>query len=107
MADVIAFLYYLRFYKTGGDARGGERVFTRKGCSNCHTGEGPTIGPPLSGSPAVRTPLALATAMWNHAPAMYDRVQLERVEWPRFEGDEMRDLAVYLRTLRSGVRRSP
>lgn len=107
MADVIAFLYYLRFYETGGDARGGELVFTRKGCSSCHAGEGPTIGPPLSGSPAVRTPLALATAMWNHAPAMYDRVQLERVEWPRFEGDEMRDLSVYLRNLRSGVGRSP
>jgi hypothetical protein len=37
--------------------------------------------------------------MWNHAPAMYDRVQVERIEWPRFEADEMRDLAAYLRSL--------
>jgi mono/diheme cytochrome c family protein len=31
MADVIAFLYYLRFYETGGDAQTGEHVFTDKG----------------------------------------------------------------------------
>ena len=107
MADVIAYLYYLRFYETGGDARGGELVFTRKGCSTCHAETGQGIGPPLSASAAVRTPLALATAMWNHAPAMYDRTQLERVEWPRFEGEEMRDLSAYLQRLSPGVRRRP
>lgn len=99
MADVIAFLYYLRFYEPEGDARVGERLFSQKGCSSCHMGVGrAAIGPDLSGSTAVLSPLALATAMWNHAPAMYDRVRLEQGEWPRFEGDEMRDLSAYLRT---------
>jgi len=102
MSDVIAFLYYLRFYDSGGDARAGEAVFAQKGCANCHASDaGGTIGPDLSESDAILAPLHLATAMWNHAPAMYTVFQLEGTDWPRFEGVEMRDLAVYLRGLAS------
>lgn len=100
MADVIAFLYYLRFYETEGDVQTGAVLFAEKGCANCHTpDDGPSIGPDLSKSQAVLTPLGLATAMWDHAPAMYDRMQSAEVEWPRFEDNEMRDLSVYLRRL--------
>jgi cytochrome c len=102
MADVIAFLYYLRFYETGGDVRRGEQLYVEKGCTSCHTTDGtPSIGPDLSQAESVRTPLGLATAMWDHAPAMYDLTQVQRVEWPIFEGDEMQDLAVYLQSLAS------
>ncbi len=102
MADVIAFLYYLRFYEAGGDAAAGARVFAIKGCGNCHRVDGrPGVGPDLSKSEAVLKPLGLATAMWNHAPAMHARIEQEHVEWPRFEGEEMRDLSEYLRTLSS------
>ncbi len=106
MADLIAFLYYLRFYEVEGDSAIGRRLFASKGCASCH-GEagGVGIGPDLSRSEAASSPLALATAMWNHAPAMYDRVQVQHAEWPRFEGGEMRDLSVYLRAL--ATTRSP
>jgi hypothetical protein len=43
--------------------------------------------------------MSLATAMWNHAPSMYARVQQAGVPWPLFQGSEMRDLAEYLRSL--------
>ena len=100
MADVIAFLYYLRFNETGGNAREGAQVFARKGCTNCHSTEGrPATGPDLSRAAAAQTPLSLATAMWNHAPAMFDVAQSRQVEWPAFAGDEMRDLSAFLRAL--------
>jgi mono/diheme cytochrome c family protein len=100
MADVIAFLYYLRFYETGGDVSVGERLYENKGCAACHlAAEGAPVGPDLAHSDVVLTPLALATAMWNHAPAMYDQIQVADAEWPRFEDDEMRDLAAYLHRL--------
>lgn len=100
MVDVISFLYYLRFYESEGDERAGEQVFSRKRCSGCHARGGqPGIGPDLARSEAILTSLGLATAMWNHAPAMYDLIRLR--EWPRFEGDEMRDLSAYLRSLAS------
>jgi hypothetical protein len=41
--------------------------------------------------------------MWNHAPAMFDVAQSRRVDWPRFERDEMRDLSAYLRGLPGGA----
>ena len=47
--------------------------------------------------------MRLAAAMWNHAPAMFAAMATRTVEWPRFEGDEMRDLSVFLR----GLARSP
>jgi cytochrome c2 len=98
MADLISFLYYLRFYESEGDPVAGEAVFVEKRCAGCHGGDGESgVGPGLVDSEAVLTPLGLATAMWNHAPAMYDLIQWQ--EWPRFEGEEMRDLSVYLKTL--------
>ncbi len=103
MADIIAFLYYLRYYETEGDIREGERLFVGKGCATCHPRDGGTsLGPDLATSQVIRTPLGLATAMWDHAPAMYDQVQTLQTEWPRFDGDEMRDLSVYLRSLVEG-----
>jgi mono/diheme cytochrome c family protein len=102
MADVIAFLYYLRFYDMEGDAGKGLLLFVQKGCVGCHPEDGQSsIGPDLSQSRVVLTPLGLATAMWDHAPAMYDQIQSADADWPRFEDDEMRDLSVYLRTLAS------
>lgn len=106
MADVIAYLYYLPFYDRGGNRQTGGQLFAQKGCATCHNLEGqPSAGPDLTQSSAVLTPLGLATAMWDHAPAMYDRMQSADTEWPRFEGDEMRDLALYLRSLASERRR--
>lgn len=103
MSDVIAFLYYLRFYESGGDVERGRVLYQEKGCANCHIWGAPSIGPDLSESSAVLTALGLATAMWDHAPAMYDRIELTDVEWPRFVGDEMRDLSLYLRSRASGI----
>jgi cytochrome c2 len=101
LADVIAFLYYLPFSGTGGNERRGQQVFRDKGCASCHSPDAPArIGPDLSQSEAVGTTLGLATAMWNHAPAMFDMTQQQRVEWPRFDEDEMPDLLAYLRTLK-------
>jgi len=100
MADVIAFLYYLRFDDTEGDSAAGAVVFRSKGCATCHQPDsGAAIGPDLAHSAAVATPMRLAAAMWNHAPAMYEAMESRTVEWPRFEGNEMRDLSLFLRRL--------
>jgi len=102
LADVIAFLYYLPFTGSEGNARRGQQVFSDKGCASCHNPDaGARIGPDLSQSEAIGSTLGLATAMWNHAPAMFDVTQLQNVEWPRFEDDEMPDLLAYLRTLKA------
>jgi len=102
LADVIAYLYYLRFDETAGNVAAGKALFSEKGCVRCHAVDGtPSIGPNLVESEAVGTPMGLATAMWNHAPSMYQRTREAGISWPLFQGDEMRDVAAYLRTIGS------
>ncbi|HLG18025.1 MAG TPA: c-type cytochrome [Blastocatellia bacterium] len=99
MADVIAYLYFIRYVDRPGDAANGKRIFEQKGCAECHSlGQGTKIGPDLSGSASLDSPMSLTTAMWNHAPAMEQLVQEKGLPWPKFEGDEMRDLVEYLKT---------
>jgi cytochrome c2 len=105
LADVIAYLYYLRYEEMAGDVRAGRALFGAKGCASCHFLDGtPSIGPDLTQSAVVSNPVSLTTAMWNHAPVMYSRVQQAGIPWPLFQGNEMRDLAAFLGTLRVGGR---
>lgn len=100
MADVIAFLYFVRYTDRSGDPATGERLFAQKGCAECHslTG-GESIGPNLAASHKLVSPFSITSAMWNHADVMEKFVQLKRMSWPRFEGQEMRDLIEYLRSV--------
>ena len=64
----------------GSSARG-EDLFRTKGCIDCHAfnGAGGKIAPDLSQrDERVRTPLQLASAMWNHAPRMWSVRRLLR-----------------------------
>lgn len=103
LEDVIAYLYYLRFGETEGNVDAGKTLFESRGCARCHAlDRKPSVGPDLRSSQVLATPLQLATAMWNHAPSMYERTRRAGIPWPFFQGDEMRDLAAYLRGLGSG-----
>ncbi len=87
-----------------GSPRKGERLFEKKGCVRCHAvgGIGGTSGPDLGlGSFSRSRPDQLVIAMWNHAPAMWERMRAERIEFPAFESQEMSDVFAYLYMARS------
>ncbi len=100
MSDLLAYLYFLRFLDKPGDPVIGSKVFSDKGCASCHNlpGEGGGVGPDLSKGESIQSGIAWASAMWNHAPAMEQKVEEIGMPWPRFEGDEMRDLEAYLQS---------
>jgi mono/diheme cytochrome c family protein len=99
IADVIAYLYFVRYADKPGDPVIGRRLFEQKGCGECHSpGQGEKIGPDLSSSPSYASPLNLTTAMWNHAETMEKVTQERGLPWPTFEGDEMRDLVGYIKS---------
>lgn len=100
MADLLAYLYFIQVMGDGGDARKGAELVAQKSCTHCHAfgGDGPAIGPDLTKSDAVRSPLLWISEMWNHAPRMQQRMREAQLPWPRFEDDEMRDLVEYVRT---------
>ena len=85
------------------DPRAGMKVFWDKGCIRCHPvlGQGGSIGPDLTRSPAIGDSFQLTAAMWNHAPQMWQRMQAEHFELPTFEVAEMEDLFSFLGMVRS------
>ena len=85
------------------DPRTGMKVFWEKGCIRCHPvlGQGGSVGPDLTRSPAIGDSFQLTAAMWNHAPQMWQRMQAEHFELPTFEVEEMEDLFAFLGMVRS------
>jgi cytochrome c551/c552 len=98
MADLISYLYFLGFQDRLGDPEAGQRLFQEKKCAQCHTPDARGIGeaPDLSGIKALSSPVAMARIMWNHAPAMEEKVIEKSIEWPKMTGQQMRDLHAYL-----------
>jgi mono/diheme cytochrome c family protein len=99
MADIIAYLYFIRYNDQPGDALSGKQLFAQKGCAECHAlGHGWKLGPDFRTSVAPTSSLNLLTAMWNHAPGMEKLLREKKLPWIKFEGNQLRDLVEYLKT---------
>jgi mono/diheme cytochrome c family protein len=93
MANLLAYLYTLRYTGEAGDPARGEVLFAGKGCSACHAvrGRGGQVAKDLTALGSTMTPSGWATAMWNHPPTPPGQPR------PRFDGGEMSDILSYLR----------
>jgi cytochrome c2 len=109
MADLMAYLYFVQYTDRGGDPTRGEALFRAKSCVQCHSAgdHGATVGPDLAASGIAGSTQEWASAMWNHAPAMNEKVREKQTEWPQFADDEMRDLVEFLRARAGRVGVSP
>jgi mono/diheme cytochrome c family protein len=76
----------------------GSIVFRRKGCANCHgqAGVGTSTAPSLRGRQSLSTLPQLVTAMWNHAPKMWDAMDNQGLGYPDLSYQEMGELASFL-----------
>ncbi len=90
-----------------GDPHEGGRVFSDKGCGRCHAIAG--IGGAQGGGQArdlgkmpeeTLSLNELATAMWNHAPEMWERMGREKFDYPRLNEEELTNLFAFLYTIR-------
>ena len=83
LADVISYLYFVRYTDEAGNAENGKRLFDQRGCAECHTiGQGEKIGPDLGTSRATTSSVSLTAAMWNHALIMEKLTQAKGLPWP-------------------------
>jgi len=94
MADLISYLFAERYFEVDGSPVRGGRVFEVKGCSYCHVPG--SQGPILAAWAGRVSPIALATAMWNHGPVMLERMREQQMPWPMFRPGEMVDLMEFL-----------
>ncbi|MCC6858985.1 MAG: c-type cytochrome [Bryobacterales bacterium] len=79
-----------------GDPARGRRVFARKGCVQCHAGEGTSGAGAAALSRREAAPVCLLAALWSHGPGMYAEIGRKGASWPHFEQREMADLIAYL-----------
>jgi cytochrome c2 len=80
----------------------GHALFREKGCITCHSiyGKGGKEGPDLGEHKFYGTYFELAASMWNHLPAMLERMQETGSEFPDLSAGEMEQLIIYLSYMR-------
>ena len=102
MADIVAHLYTLHYFDpAAGNSARGQQVLQSKGCVACHSvrGKGGKVAGDFSTSGVVGSPSALIAAMWNHSREMEDQAQKRGIKLQTIKGQELADLATYLRSL--------
>ena len=98
MADLFAFLYFIRYMDEPGNPQSGKRMMEIKACDKCHTlKEGTQTD--LSRWGMYVNPILWAQMMWNHAPEMEQEMQKKGISRVEFKGNEMVDLIAYIRSL--------
>ena len=98
---LIAFAAFPLF---AADARHGREMLNDLSCLQCHTvqGEGHRVGAAPDLGQRVQqlgTPAAVASALWNHTPAMWNEMSARVVTRPVATDDEYRDVMTYLWSL--------
>jgi mono/diheme cytochrome c family protein len=107
MADLVAYLYSVRYFASGGSVPKGWVVASNKGCLQCHavSGERGKPASDLTRAKGLNSSAAVLAALWNHT-VVTPRVAGQRLEWPMFKADEMADLVTLLESI-SQTRRTP
>lgn len=96
VAQLLTYFYMARHADRPGDASHGQTILAAKGCMQCHSaaGRGDGNAPDLK-TADLHGPMEWNAAMWNHAPRMLQAVKQQKVTWPHFDGQEIRDLHAY------------
>lgn len=91
MADIVAFLYSVRYFAEAGDATKGALVASDRGCVSCHRAE---TAADLERTRGLDAPGAVIAALWNHASL----AAASGASWPKLRPREMADLVAWLET---------
>jgi mono/diheme cytochrome c family protein len=101
MADLVAYLYALRYFGEPGSAQRGSDVAARKGCLACHAlrGEKGKPASDLSRAKGLDSTPAVIAALWNHSIVTAPAAGGKPAAWPQIQPGEMADLAAFLRSV--------
>jgi mono/diheme cytochrome c family protein len=104
VADLVAYLYSVRYFAGSGDPRNGVKVVAAKGCLDCHAlhGERGKRAPDLARATSPRTPAGVMSALWNHS--FIAGGERAGAAWPSLRPEEVADVIAYLATLKAATR---
>jgi hypothetical protein len=94
-------LYFINYFGEERNAARGKRIFIEKGCLSCHSKEAVEKEKGIDLAEVSQfNVFELISAMWNHVPEMEKMVTELNLVWPRFEKNEMKDLILYIQSLK-------
>ncbi len=98
MSNLTAFLFTARYGDESGRSAEGKRLFSVKGCRDCHSvgGDGGSVGPALDPLKRMNSPVLVAAAMWNHGPKMAEAMRAKGITRPIFKKRELADVVAYI-----------
>lgn len=85
-----------------GDEERGAFFFQYLGCKQCHSikNKGGSIGPDLTNIASdVKSDNELAGKMISHASYMSEKAEIQKLYWPRLQGNEIAHLFAYFKSL--------
>jgi len=98
MRQILAYVWARQYFRGDGEASRGAKVFAEKGCATCHND--PSSGAPkLSNGKDAYSAITMVSTLWEHGPQMLDRMNQQKLPWPRFTTQQMADLIAYLNSL--------
>ena len=94
MRQILSYVWARQFFSTKGDAARGKKVFDSQKCASCHnaTGGAPQIDRSTGPFSAVR----MVSVLWEHGPAMEQRMQQKKISWPHLSPSDMANVIAYL-----------
>jgi mono/diheme cytochrome c family protein len=101
MADIVGYLYSIRYFDRPGDIRNGWIVANSKGCLHCHgvSGERGKRASDLSRAKGLDSPAAVLAMLWNHSLVTAPAPGGQKSPWPEFRPEEMTDLVAMLQSV--------
>ncbi len=107
MADLIAYLYSVRYFTYPGDARRGQKLAVDKGCVVCHSAYslGATVAREIIWPQALEAPTVVISLAWNHSLIVEQAAGQAKAAWRPLGAEEIADLMAFVRSLgREGVK---
>lgn len=100
MADLVAYLSSLEYFRVLGNPSRGPRLLRAKGCLQCHSvsGGGGETAVDLATVKILDPPAGVIAALWNHVVIFADSPGGRPLSWVTFQPAEMADLAAYFET---------
>jgi mono/diheme cytochrome c family protein len=98
MADLLAYLYSVRYFAESGNMNAGRHLLRTRGCLTCHSlnARGADKAGDLAERAAMASPAEVVAVLWNHVKYTETGDSLVAAAWPVIGAKEMADIAAFL-----------
>jgi len=95
MRQILSYIWASQFFSPKGDIAKGKHVFESKKCESCHNNAA-SGAPQLARGAGTYSAVKMVSVLWEHGPAMLERMKQQNIAWPKMSPSEMTNLIAYL-----------